>query len=227
MAILCMFRTVYGVSRGGSTHTPLRLAFVTGLASRKPRGRSHLDRYTDAAGTYAFHTYDRLYGPDGPLTPADVLLANLMSLRLGWKDVIPLFADGDGDAQALRLALDQALEDLTGVPSFENHDSPAALEESMHSLALSNIAAQVVTGWTEVTVSKVLHRRRPHAVPIIDSRVRQFYGVRKPARIRCLLWEDIRDNESWLSDLAAQYDTPDGRPLSLLRCADILIWMGD
>ena len=32
-------------------------------------------------------------------------------------------------------------------------------------------------GWTPVTVSKVLHRFAPHAVPIVDSRVLAFYDV--------------------------------------------------
>lgn len=199
---------------------------MTGLADRRARAARHLNEYTDPTGLYAFGTYDRLYGSEAALTPGDVLLANLMSLRLGWRDVVPLFAEGQGHPQTLRKALDRALTDLAQAPAFEDHGSLNDLEASLRSLAKANEATQYVAGWTAVTVSKVLHRRRPHVVPVIDSRVRAFYKVSRPATLRAAMWQDIRDNESWLRALAAEYQTPDGRPLSTLRCADILIWMG-
>lgn len=81
-----------------------------------------------------------------------------------------------------------------------------------------------VRGWTAVTVSKVLHRGLPHIVPIIDSRVRQFYEVRSPQAVRRHLWEDITENRGWLDAVASRFPPADGQPVSLLRCADILIW---
>jgi hypothetical protein len=183
-----------------------------------------LAEYTDPSSHYAFHTYDRLGDPAAPLEPQDVLLANLLSLRLGWREVIPLFADGDGDPQALRSALDEALIRLRRAESFEDHPSLDALEETVVPLANANTAAIPVTKWTHVTVSKVLHRRLPHIVPIIDSRVRAFYGARRPSSVRKALWEDLRENRDWLAAEAARIRTPDNRRLSLLRASDILIW---
>jgi hypothetical protein len=94
----------------------------------------------------------------------------------------------------------------------------------LKSLAAANTAAMPVQWWTAVTVSKVLHRRRPHIVPLLDSLVYEFYGTKHPRPVRKALWEDIRENAGWLADLAATRTTPDGRPPSILRLADILIW---
>jgi hypothetical protein len=197
-----------------------------GLADLRPSASNALASYTDPANHFAFHTYDRLGDPGAPLSAEDVLLANLLSLRLGWREVIPLFSTNgaDGNAHALRDALDAALVALRNVDPFEDHPSVEHLEETVAPLARANEAARTVPQWTYVTVSKVLHRRLPHIVPIIDSRVRAFYGARGPQSVRAALWQDVRENRDWLTELAGQHHTPDGRAMSVLRCADILIW---
>nr|WP_238148946.1 DUF6308 family protein [Serinicoccus sediminis] len=199
---------------------------------RELRGRAsaRLDAYTDTAGLYAFGTYDR-----GPATrrdmllPEDILAANLLSLRLRWHDVIPLFAEGNGPHQALLATMNAALQKLAVAAPFETYRDFATLERALVPLTEANTATEDVTGWTAVTVSKVLHRHLPQIVPIRDSYVRKFYGV--PSGRVTLLWErlhdDIRRNLNWLEPLAAGYGTPDGRPLSLLRAADIIIWTND
>lgn len=186
-----------------------------------------LDRYTSPKLRYAFHTYDRRGEWEAPLTPADVLMANLLSLQLSARDVIPLFMDDEGPAQRLLHALNAALAELGNAEAFETYDELSELEGAVQTLAAANVAAIPVKWWTAVTVSKVLHRRRPHIVPLIDSRIRKFYGAKPPALVRQALWEDIRENADWMGDLAATKRTPDGHPLSLLRLADILIWTPD
>lgn len=151
-------------------------------------------------------------------------MANLLSLKLSAPDVIPLFTHGDGPAQQLRKAIDNAVVDLREADCLESYDDVSRLEQAVESLAAANRVALEVKGWTAITVSKVLHRRRPHIVPLIDSRVYDFYGTKYPSEVRTALWEDIRANAGWLTDLAATKATPDGRSLSLLRLADILIW---
>ncbi|WP_139004995.1 DUF6308 family protein [Arthrobacter crystallopoietes] len=194
------------------------------LASLKTSASEKLAKYTSTSLAYAFNTYDHRGDIDAPLAPSDVLMANLLSLQLSGRDVIPLFSEGDGPAQRLRHALDNALVNLQKARSFESYETLDELEQSLESLAQANTAAIPVKWWTAVTVSKVLHRRRPHIVPLIDSRVRDFYGARRPAHIRRALWEDIRENLEWLTNLAATQNTPDGHRLSVLRLADILIW---
>jgi hypothetical protein len=196
------------------------------LASLKSDAAEVLAEYTDPALNYAFLTYDRQGDVNDPIGPADILSANLLSLKLGWKEVIPLFAEGDGPAQRLRIALDEALKDLHDAKPLESYESVGELEKAVASLTAANAATAEVRNWTPVTVSKVLHRRRPQIVPINDSRVRKFYDIKmkESSKLRAMLWKDIRENEDWVRPLASTITTPDGRPLSLLRLADILIW---
>jgi len=112
---------------------------------------------------------------------------------------------------------------LEGADPFETYEDLHELETAVGSLAAANTAALDVRWWTAITVSKVLHRRRPHIVPLIDSRVYKFYGTKSPAAVRQALWEDIRENSGWMTELSSSTRTPDGRPLSLLRLDDILV----
>lgn len=193
------------------------------------RGTAHevLETYTSPTAHFAFATYDVQAETPRPLGPADVLMANLLSLKLGWQEVVPLFAAGDGPAQELRQKLDIALSELAEVAALEEFDSVESLERSVVSLAAANEATEHVRQWTPTTVSKVLHRLRPHIVPLNDSYVRAFYCVKdtESRLLREALWKDLRENVGWMSELASTVKTTDGRPLTLLRLADILIWM--
>lgn len=193
------------------------------LASLKGSAQEKLERYTSPTLGYAFNTYDYQGDVNAPSPPSDVLMANLLSLKLSALEVIPLFMDGNGPAQQLRKAIDNALIDLRDADSFETYDDLSRLEHAVESLKAANLAAKQIKWWIEITVSKVLHRRRPHIVPL-DSRVYNLYGADYPIEVRAALWEDIRVNAEWLTDLAATKPAPDGRPLSLRRLADILIW---
>lgn len=198
------------------------------LAQRRHTAAKALDDYTSASGGYAFRTYDaQPANYSGQLRPEDILAANLLSLRLSASDVVPLFAEGAGAPQELLTAMNEALNGLREVQAFETYASTSELDQALTALKSANEAAQSVTGWTSVTVSKVLHRHVPHAVPIIDSRVRSFYGVNKKqdGKLYHRLWSDVHENADWLAELGREYRTSDGRELSVLRVADILIWM--
>lgn len=66
---------------------------ASSLASLRSSAQGKLERYTSTNLGYAFNTYDHQGVIDTPLTPADVLMANLLSLQLSARDVIPLFTD--------------------------------------------------------------------------------------------------------------------------------------
>lgn len=200
------------------------------LEAARDRAEEQLRAYTDPSGPYAFRTYDASpLNTTDHLRPEDILAANLLSLTLKWHHVVPLYAAGEAPPQRLRTALDKALVAMRNAPAFEEIDSEEQLREVFEPLAEANRATQQVTGWTPVTVSKVLHRFAPHAVPIVDSRVRAFYGVRagQEAELRTRQWRDIRQNLSWLEELAERYPRSDGGVTSVLRIADILIWTPD
>jgi len=83
-------------------------------------------------------------------------MANLLSLRLGWQEVTPLFADADTPATALRQALDGALAEARSLPSLEDCDDAQMM---MPALARANEAAEVAfpdrkpNRWSAITVS--------------------------------------------------------------------------
>lgn len=201
---------------------------MNSLAQRERTAAESLGKYTSPGGGYAFRTYDvRPDHRDEGLLPEDILAANLLSLRLSASDVIPLFAEGDAAPQRLLEAMNRALAALREARPFEAHSSISDLDQTLAALSTANEATNGVPGWTSVTVSKVLHRHAPQIVPIIDSRVRSFYGVKtnQDQKLYHLLWSDLRENKRWLTELRQDYRTADSRELSLLRIADILIWM--
>jgi hypothetical protein len=198
------------------------------LAELQTVARNYVDTYTDPLEGFAFTTYDLAETHSGSLTPGDVLMANLLSLRLDWRDVIPLFAAGDGPYTKLREALDEALEEARGLPPFEDcSQEQVAMPALRHANELAEECPRHPTrrarGWTIVTVSKVLHRLAP-TVPLVDSRVRAFYGTLYGAEFRRRLWADIGANRDWLSELATCHQIRES-PMPLTRVADIIIWM--
>jgi hypothetical protein len=151
------------------------------LQELRPNAKDLLREFTNPAGAYAFTTYDNTPVHDGPLTPGDIFMANLLSLKLGWQKVIPLFADGSQGGGTvwtkLRLDLDAALTEARQLCS--EHDRFVEADVAMPKLDelnnyISDRSFTKPTGrrqrtWTEVTVSKVLHRLSPN-IPLIDSR---------------------------------------------------------
>lgn len=82
-------------------------------------------------------------------------------------------------------------------------------------------------GLTTVAVTKILHRKRPSLVPLVDSRIRSFFGRRKNEDDH--LFQDIqhfvKTYEAKLDEWRKPYSLPNGQPMSRLRVLDIAIWM--
>ena len=188
---------------------------------------AYLDKFTDPSGSYAFTTYDQAAVHTGSVTAADVLMANLLSLKLGWRDVTPLFAAGDTPPVRLRQALDAALAEARGLPALEDCDED---QVKMPALRAANELARTTMfpgtqrrAWTEVTVSKVLHRLARN-VPLVDSRVKKFYRTSYAGKLRKVMRADLIRNRDWLAELTPAYPIR-GEPMPSTRAADILIWM--
>src|ERR1700735_4997740 len=122
------------------------------MTQRSPRSLSELrscaadymDKFADPSQFYAFATYDQAAVHEGPLTAADILMANLLSLRLGWRDVIPLFADGNTPETTLRHALDVALNEARALPVLEECDD---FQIKMPALAAANELTELAFKW--------------------------------------------------------------------------------
>jgi hypothetical protein len=197
----------------------------------------HLARYTDTDGDRAFRTYDR-QGAPATLTPLDCLAPALLSVRVSWRQVIPLFQPSGPGAVVLN-AMQAVLDDpRCARASFVDidlgdPDGPWALVDAAIRSSGGSGQGNPVPGLKAVGVSKILHRKRPALVPIFDRWVYQFYldtpppvgsYDKPPRKLWPLLQADLRANRAWLAGLAAPVRTPDGRRLSVLRAADIIIW---
>jgi hypothetical protein len=144
-------------------------------------------------------------------------------MRLGHRSVIPLFQDTDSPATRLRIAIQEVL-DATRSQDV-GFDSLTAIGEWPFSLVLAATDRTVdVFGWRGVAVTKVLHRLRPDLVPLVDSVVQAFYGQPGFPGIFAALHKDVVTNRELLTTLVNGRTTPDGRPLSILRALDIVLW---
>lgn len=196
--------------------------------------QTHLDHYVDPASRRAWHTYDRV-GDPRRFEPADALAPALLDAPLRRADVVGLFADPhtldvpdsrDHALAELRSAIDAVLE-LTTVegPRFVDlglDDPSGAWPLIERALVASNDTPRIKAS----KVTKMLHRKRPELVPIFDSKVAAYYGVRTrtPSRLWPLLHADLMKADRLLTELAGDYHTSDGRPMTMLRAADIIIW---
>lgn len=202
------------------------------VASLASCAHTHLEHYTSGR-TRAFLAYDGDFGDPDQLTPLDLLAPALLSMRTDYNTVVPLVAPVEGEPTAHQLlheAMSRVLTDpstrgarFIGVDLDEGDAAWSVVRAAM-------VATQPIKGITAVYVSKVLHRKRPDLVPIYDSELYRFYfgkspaGVGAPSRYWRALQADLCASNGFLTDLAADRTTPDGRALSLLRVLDIVVW---
>lgn len=184
----------------------------------------HLRIYTDPRGNRAFAAYDRL-GEPKQLDPVDVMAPGILQAPVRGEQVIAMFQP-DGPFAELRLTLQVVVADEAAESArFEEQDLNS--EEGPWALVRAALRASDRTPRIKASiVTKILHRKRPHLVPIFDSKVAQFYGTTaaRPWDLWPRLQQDVQQHSSWLDQLASGISTPDGRPLSRLRTLDIVVW---
>jgi len=85
------------------------------------------------------------------------------------------------------------------------------------------------TGLTSVALTKILHRKVPSLIPILDSLVSGFYGIsnhsdRRGVHTMLALHRDLTAHRDLAEGWASQWALEDGRPMTLLRAVDIVVW---
>jgi hypothetical protein len=88
-------------------------------------------------------------------------------------------------------------------------------------------ASEPCRGLTSVAVTKILHRKRPRIVPLVDRRIRMFYGTRKSADLDLflLIHQDMNTHSELLDNWRKPFRLPNDQSMSRLRALDIAIWM--
>ena len=205
----------------------LCLTIVQTFRDFEPHAKRYLDRYTDPALPYAYSTYDQQPTQNGPVSAADVLMVNLLSLSFTWHEVLPLFTTRDDQYTRLRRMLDTALEQARTLPELSECTEDQAKMPALRAVNEFALKIRPPDGrrnlWGLVAVSKVLHRLSPN-IPLVDSRVLAYYATRNAGDVREQMRSDLVANQDWMARLAPNYPVRGG-PMPLTRMADILIWM--
>lgn len=179
--------------------------------------------------TWAWHYYDAIpTDHDDVVTPTDVVCAAALHPSLSRHD-LSYFRETSGAVSAW----------LAGVPSG------ARLGE-LSDEAVDHIATlpNTLVGPAVSLLSKVLHRKRPYVLPVLDRHVIDWYrpltGKRAAAEawgplVRAMRAEELDDERRQrMSSAVGSIEkelwprvSADERPrLSWLRATDIAIWMG-
>ena len=204
---------------------------MASIAHLENCAEKHLHDFVDS-NTRSFGTYDR-EGDPSVFGPLDALAPALLDARLGPKEVNQMFSDDEENPyNKLKVVIEKCLQELTSttnqsgeVLDFANADlsggsGPWAFVKACY------IASESTPHIKVSKVSKMLHRKQPTFIPIIDSRLRSFYGLSKspPSKYWSALQTDFRANRDLLDQLGKGIVTSEGKPISSLRVADIVIW---
>lgn len=190
--------------------------------------RWHLSQYTKLEGPFAFTAYDVQGAPDR-LELIDCLAPALLNAPIRGSSIIKMNRPGTPEAHLLDAMRGLLVDPACATARFLDCDIDGPV---LGRLAAVIAAAQTVHGIKAVKVSKILHRKRPELVPMIDSALATFFtdspvtGARTEAvqGFWQTLQVDLRENIDWLTELSVDFTTPDQRTLSLLRTADIIVW---
>ncbi|MFD2422150.1 DUF6308 family protein [Amycolatopsis pigmentata] len=172
---------------------------------------------------YSGRRFDRLTGGgDTPavrdtITPADLLALTFLSIT----DRLPALTVDTTETHA-----DQITNLLAQIPSdlpmhaapwqFYAPESPAA--------GLWALLCRCGGHHRPVTASKLLARKRPHLLPVYDSKVANLLD--QPSNIWACLWTWFHDDPRRQEALTTMRDeTGSITDISLLRCLDVILWM--
>ena len=205
---------------------------MASIAHLENCAEKHLHYFINPNGPRSFATYDR-QGDPAVFDPLDALAPALLDARLGSREVNQMFSsDEENDYSKLRVAIEKCLHELACIkdPSGELLDfANADLLGTRGPWSFVNacyIASDSTPNVKVTKVSKMLHRKQPTFIPIIDSKLVGFYGLSRsqPSKYWTALQSDYRANRAFLNQLGNGVITLEGKSISSLRVADIVIW---
>jgi hypothetical protein len=199
--------------------------------------KHHLDHYTSPQSTRSFATYD-IQGDPTSFDPLDALAPTLLAARVRSDTIKRMFAGDSKDPHTiLRKSIEHLLGEVAGAPSTFLNDLSPHLNQARQPVPVhwelvlecfAQVRPKMIPYIRATTLSKMIHRKLPHLVPIVDSKVARFYGL-KNADDPIAYFDEFRndrsaDHTAFLIGLLAGRKTPDGRDISVLRAHDIIIW---
>jgi Family of unknown function (DUF6308) len=174
--------------------------------------RKNVAKYLNPSGAYAAHSFDE----GGAVSPNEFTDSDF--LAVGFLDT-PIKALSYRQLKERRTELTALLSKVSAkVPLWE---MSGATYEAANSL---NSALRDIDGLGPTRVSKLMARKRPRLIPILDSRVREFFEGQTEN-----FWMPLSialEDEVLRKDIdALQSGDETAYKLSTLRLLDIAIWM--
>lgn len=197
----------------------------------------HLDHYMSPLSTRSFATYD-IQGDQSVFGPLDALAPNLLAAPVRSETVKRMFAGTIDDPHTrLRVSIQHLLAEVAGAPASFNDDlfpypdrnssRPTSALWTLVVECFDLVKPRLIPYVRATTLSKMLHRKLPSLIPIVDSKVAKFYDLKNaddPLAYFERFGNDLLEHAVILIKLTRGRTTPDGRPISLLRAHDIIIW---
>ena len=192
----------------------------------------HLSHFVNSRGSRSFATYDR-QGDSSSFGPLDALAPALLDAPIKRQEVNQMFSgDLSNPYNHLRVKIEECLRELASTTNQTGKAldfGDADLTEVSGSWALVRAcysASEKTHNIAASKVSKMLHRKQPTFIPIIDSKLVSFYGLnmKRPGQYWSAFQQDFRDNRDFLNALGNGVVTSEGKQISSLRVADIVIW---
>ena len=210
-------RTVLGLAEQGAVPM-LRVGPDAAVA--------HVTEYV--SGRYTGSTFD-LYGTNEILaiTADDVLAVTMLSIQVAQHNTagISPTAVRELDRKSAQIGLllaelpgDRDLHTLTDA-EFTEWLGPGSPGDALYDLVRRRI------GFPRVATHKLLARKRPRLLPIRDTVVEGVLGMTKSQLWWRPWWEAVSGDEEIIKRLGDVRHLAGVRYLSLLRVADIVLWM--
>jgi len=204
---------------------------VRSVAELADVGASRLASYCAPTSNYAWPSYDLDLVP-GRLLTTDLLATALLSYPIPTKILQQLAGGKETVYRQLHGALEDVIADEhSATVAFADVPTDRLDDRSVPgwgAVLRALDVAQDCPGLTSVAVTKILHRKRPNLVPIVDSRMHAFYGTGRLgyAALFACIHDDLMENGPSLDALREPYLMGNGQQMSQLRALDIIVWMG-
>jgi hypothetical protein len=209
---------------------------MASVVDLKDTAAKWLADYCDEKSRFAWPWYDYDSNPD-VLSAFDLLAPSFLNYHIPHeirqKMLVPIEEKNPYSVMKSRMSdflakpekLDPKFEEMPIGVFDEPDDSPNG--DLMKLIKFTNSECSGLSG---VAVTKILHRKRPNLVPLIDRRIRTFYFGKNSGsdlKLLKLIHKDLQSNETitLLDNLRKNFVLANNLKMSRLRALDIIVWM--
>jgi hypothetical protein len=209
---------------------------MTSVVNLRDKAEDWLAEYCNENSRYAWPWYDNDSNPDD-LSAFDLLAPSFLNYHIPHEIrqnmLVPRAEENSYSVMKSKISdfltktkgLDLHFENMPDGVFDEQDDSPYG-----DLIKLIKFTNSKCSGLSGVAVTKILHRKRPNLVPLIDRRIRTFYfGKNRGTDLELLklILKDLQSPETirFLDERRKTFVLGNKEQMSRLRAMDIIIWM--